>query len=119
MRRTGGCARRASMWSVGPFIEPSCSMGSMDIGGRGALERVLLGFTESRHEAQVTPDRMTFAQSAQACRTARENTGVGKADTGNRALCREGFNLGGVENSLHGPLSRDTRLDDASKPNRV
>ena len=86
---------------------------------RARVERRLLGVRERRHEAQVIPNRMAFAQVAKSCGTGGKDTGgIGEPDARDGAL-REGFNLSGVENSLHASLSRETRRDGASRPTPV
>jgi hypothetical protein len=62
----------------------------------------LLSIAENGQQPQVISYGVVFAERPQACGAAREQTGgIWKPNTRNCSL-GEGFNLGGVENSLHG-----------------
>ena len=83
------------------------------------IQRPLLRVRKRSHQPQVVAHRMTFAQPAKAGGASGENAGwIWKTDARDGALA-ESLNLSGVENSLHGSSSRETRPDDASMPNRV
>jgi hypothetical protein len=62
----------------------------------------LLSFAQDGHQPQVITYGVVFGERPQACGTPREKTrGIWQPDTRNCSL-GERFNLGRVENSLHG-----------------